>query len=601
MSSPTSYLPITFQPGILRDVTEYAAENRWYSMDKVRFRQGFPQTIGGWQPFTGDTFLGIARNGKIWTKLTGEVYLGLGTHNHLYIWDKGTFSDITPIQSSASVNNNLNFTSGATSVVVSINSHNRSAGDYFIIDNTASIIAVNASISGEYLISSIIDTNTFAITTSVTAAATSAATGGAVQYRFPLPSGLQSNIESFGWGRSGYGSGGYGTSASAGVTQNLRLWSLSPFGEDLLSNPKGGGLYLWDATNGLTTRSVIVTAAPSIIDMSFVAPELRQVIALGTTDVSSGVYDPLLIRWSASENYNDWGVSAGNDGGFYRLDKGTEIRSFVQSRNETLIWTDAAIYSQKYVAGNDIYSFTKLGENVSPMGKESVVDIGGVVLWMGHRGFYKYDGQITQLNCTLQRDVFAYDGAFSVDHSQEQKAYCGLNTQYSEVIWLYQALDSTNNEINRYVLYNYNDDTWAYGTLGRTVWIDSGIFENPLATGDDGYLYYHELGLTAGNETLESYIESAPFDIGDGVNMLEINRIIPDFTLTGGAEITLTTRLMPNGEEFTKGPYAITSTTDKIDLFTRGRQGKIRIGTSAPNSFWRLGKVRLGIKENGRR
>lgn len=602
MSSATKFLPIEFQPGIRRDTTEYAAEGRWYSGDKIRFRDGFPQTIGGWQPFTGGSFLGFTRAVTQWSKLTGESYVGFGTNSHLYIWDKGSFKNVTPVDASVSLNNNLSTINGATSVIVSVNGHGRSSGDYITILNTDVIPAFGTSLSGEYSISSIIDVNTFVITVSTTAAATSTGTGGGVNAVLPLASGLQSNIESFGWGRGGWGSGGWSEGVSSGgVIQELRTWSLSPWGEDLLANPKGGRIYQWDATTGLDVRATLVTASPSVVDYSFVASELRQVVALGTTDVSSGSYDPLLVRWCASENYNDWSVSAANDGGFYRLEGGTEIKGYVQSRNETLIWTDSVMYSMKYIGGDDVYSFSKLGENVSPCGPKSIIDVGGVVYWMSHRGFYRYDGQVNQLPCTLQRDVFSYDGQFSLDHTQEQKTYCGVNTAFSEVWWLYQGIDSTNSEINRYIVYNFREDTWVYGTLARSAWLDSGALETPLGFGTDGVLYYHELGLAAGNNILESYLKSAPFDVVDGDEMLLINRIVPDFTLTNQAYLTIETKPFPNGPVTQKGPFTITPTTEKIDMYARGRQATITVGSSAPDTFWRLGKVRLGVKTNGRR
>lgn len=602
MTDEVKYLPIEFKPGISRDLTEYASENSWYSMDKVRFRKGYPQSIGGWQKITPNYFKGIARRNIEWSLLNGTDLLGLGTHSHVYIWQGGVFNNITPVSVSASTTNILNTTAGAVSVVVSIPSHGRSVGDYYYVISQQTTVGGNVYLSGyDYEITTVNGTNSFTIETSTTAAATSTAAGGSLNYLLQIQTGYQENNVAFGWGRSSWSSGAYGTAVSSGIIRKMRLWSMNNWGEDLLFNYKGGSLYLWDATNGLGTRGTIVTAAPSIIDYSFIAQPARHCVAIGTTDVSSGVYDPLLIRWSDSENYNDWGVSAANQGGFYRLQGGSEVLGVRQSRTEAIIWTDAGVHRMAYTGSNDVFSFDQLGEQVHCVGPTATVDLGGVLYWMGDQGFFSYDGQIKQLPCTIQKDIFDYDGEFQIDLTQKEKVFAGTNTTFGEIIWFYQSVFSTTSEVDRYVIYNYLENLWYYGTLDRTTWLDVGINGAVLATGTDGFIYTHELGLTADNAPLDSYIESAPFDLGDGDKMLFVDRIVPDFQLTGSLGVTFTTRKYPNAPEEIKGPYIVEPTTTKIDLRTRGRQAKIRIGTSAVGSAWKLGKLRVRVKEDGGR
>lgn len=606
MSSEGKYLPIAFNPGIFRDPTEYAAEGYWYSMDKVRFRKGLPESLGGWQKIQPNTFKGTVRQIVTWSTLVGEKYVGLATNSHVYIWYNGTFNNITPVDSAVITSNDiLDTVSGATSVTVHYPSHNRLVGDY------TRIWAQGVSAGGtvffddglvDYKITSVPTADTFVVDSGVTATATSVSAGGNLWTQFSIHTGLQSNTFTGGWGRGTWGSDGWGEAGSGLVAQDLRLWSMDNWGEDLLLNYKGGPLYHWSAAWGLTNIAEVVTAAPSVIDYSFVSFPARHTVAVGCDAYGTGEYDPMMIRWSESEDFSAWGVSGAGTAGFYRIPSGSEIIGLKESKSETAIFTDESVWSMKYTGVSPYwFSFDKLGSNCAPVSPMCIQDIGGNMFWMGNSSFYTYNGAINPLVCTLQKDIFSYDGEFAIDLTQKEKTFCGINEQFNELIWFYQSINSTTGEIDRYVIYNYLENLWYYGSFDRTVWLDTGLKNNVLAAGTDGYLYYHELGLTANNAPLDSYIESAPFDIGDGDTVQFIDRIVPDFRLTGTVGITLTMKKYPGSdEEEVKGPYYVDSTSQKVDIRARGRQAKIRVGTSVGGSSWQLGKVRLRVRETGK-
>jgi hypothetical protein len=271
-----------------------------------------------------------------------------------------------------------------------------------------------------------------------------------------------------------------------------------------------------------------------------------------------------------------------------------------EAKAETMIWTDDAIWSMKYVGEPYWFGFDKLAGNCQLLSPMASTDVGGTVFWMGHGNFFKYDGTVTPLQCTLQKDVFTVDGLYAVDMRQREKTFCGTNDAHGEVIWLYQSVASTTGEVDRYVIYNYVEDIWYWGSIERTTWLDVSIVDSTLATGTDGYVYSHELGLTADNAPLDSFIESAPFDLEDGDKLLFVDRIVPDFSLTGSVAISFTTREYPNAPEVVKGPYIVEPSTRKIDIRARGRQAKMRVEENETGSAWKLGKNRIRIRDNGK-
>ena len=603
MSSESKYLPITLNPGINRDSTSYGSEGTWYEMDKVRFRNGYPQCIGGWQENTPNTFKGIARSLTDWSNLIGEPLLALGTHNHLYILKNDVFNDITPVSVSSSLTNNLSTSVGSTYVTVSIDSHGREVGDFVYVISQATTVGGNINLSGEYELTEVVDDNSFVVDTSTTAAATSLAAGGSLNFVFPIQSGYQSNNEGFGYGAGGYGEGAWSEPSSVGLIRSLRYWSTDNWGEDLLASPSGGAVYYWDNTNGVGVRSFLVSAAPS--ENSFISIDMpsRQVVSFGTVEADTSVFNPMLIRWSSSEDYTDWVPTDTNTAGDYPLQDGSKIVGRQQTKVETLVWTDKSLWAMKYIGGNDVYSFERLGLDCGLLGPLATIDIGGAVFWMGVNGFWRYDGQISPLKCTLLKDLFNEDGAFAINLFQREKTICGHNSQFKEIIWFYQSVNSITDDCDSYVIYNYSEDVWYYGTLDRSCWLDIGIFNHPLALASDGSgkAYEHELGLSGNNMPFSSFISSAEFDIDDGDELMFVDRIVPDFNLTGSLQVTMNFRNYPNGPVTTKGPYTFSSIDKEYaDIRARGRQMSLKISSNADGSSWQLGKTRLRVRTNGR-
>lgn len=602
MSSESKYIPITFAPGVNRDTTPYGSEGTWYETDKVRWRNGFPQTIGGWQKESINEFKGVARTLTPWSTRQGDVLLALGTNSHLYIEKGGAFNDITPVSASTSSTDNLTVTSGETSVVVYDSTHGRLAGDYVVIESDTTL-GGSILLEGEssFEISRVVDDNVYIINPGVTAASSETSGGGSVVIDYVISTGNQSRMPVFGYGVDGYGEGGYSEPGTTGALTPLRIWSIKPWGEDLLVSPNGRGLYLWDATDGVFTRATLVSTAPSVMDYMSIDMVSRQVVAYGTVTEVGSVYDPMLIRWSSSEDYTDWETLDTNTAGEFVLQDGSKITGIQSTKNETLIWTDKALISQSYIGTPDIYSFTQLGLGCGLIGRNASIDIGGIVFWMGFNGIWSYDGSVKPIPCTLQKDIFDYNGAFAVDRDQADKVFCGHNSQFKEVIWLYQSVNSTSGDCDRYVIYNYAEDIWYYGTLDRSAWLDLGLLSNPIACGTDNSLYLHELGLSNNNEPFDSSLVSAAFDIGEGDEVLYVDRIVPDFEIVGSVDVTLSFKNFPSSSEIEKGPYTFTSNTAYKDIRGRGRQMKLVIEAEAGrNSSWLLGKMRLRTKTNGR-
>jgi len=600
MSSDSKFIPLELKPGISRDTTSYGSEGSWYQMDKVRFKQGLPQSIGGWQKGSPNTFDGVARYTTNWTTLdTYHTYVGLGTHAKMYIVEGGVFNDITPVSSSVSVSNALSVVTGETSVVVSLSAHDRVAGDYISL-LAATTIGGSVLLNGSYLVTSVVDANSFIVDSEQVATATSTNAGGTVTGLIPIHSGYQSNNIVYGYGRSTYGSGPYGMAAPMGLVRKLRKWSGDNWGEDLVFNYKGGPVYVWDASGGTGVRATQITQAPAVNDFINVTYPTRHLMTFGTVDIATSTYDPMLVRWSADEDYTTWTPSGINTAGDYRLQDGSRIVGIQETKAETLAWTDTALYNIKYTGEPYYFSFDVLGKNCGLLSQQATIDVGGTIYWMGLKGFFSYNGQVQTIACPITKDLFEDTGAFNIDKFQKEKIFAGHNSLYREVIWFYQSVNSTTNDCDAYVIFNYDENVFYYGTLNRSCWLDVGLLNNPVGFGTDGFMYTHELGLDADNDALESYIESAEFDMANGEEIVFADRLVPDFRMLGQAAITLKFRKYPNGPVEEKGPYLIEPSTEKVDIRGRGRQLSIKIEADSAGSFWQLGKMRLRTRTNGR-
>ena len=629
---------LMFRPGANREATRYAAETigfstlpggdtvgSWYETDKVRFRSGSAEKIGGWRRISANKFLGVCRSLFNWTTLAGSNLLGLGTNIKFYIEDGGTYHDVTPLRLTATITEPFIATAGSTTLTVTHVAHKARTGDYVTFKGATSLggSVTDTVLNREYTLT-VLTPDTYTVTLTEPATALDTGTGGTVTAEYQLNTGLAVNSPAFGWGAGGWGTGGWGTRVS---TDKLRSWNQYNFGEDLLIGYEGSPIYLWDATNGYDTRAVALYDLPGASDAPITHKALvvsdvsRFVIAFGCNELGQNTPDPLLIRWSEQESAVDWTHSATNQAGGIRLSQGSTIVAATQSRQEILVWTDAALYAMQYVGPPAVWSTQLLGANTSIVSTKSVAVASGVAYWMGVDKFYKYDGRVQTLRCDLRQHVFG-----DLNHSQIQQVFCGTNEGFNEVWWFYPSAGST--QVDKYVVYNYAEDIWYYGTMGRTAWIDSGLRQTPEAATYSGVIVSHETGVDD-NETevtkpIRAYVASTEFDIDDGHNFGFVWRLLPDITfrgseMPGGQNPNVTFTLTPlrnSGSGYTNpGSVAgsdnaqvqrsavvpVEEFTGQVNIRVRGRQLTLKVESNQIGCTWQLGAPRIDIRPDGRR
>ena len=606
---------LTLRPGVNRENTRYTNESGWYECDKVRFRQGTPEKIGGWVRISASVFLGVCRSLWNWVTLQGDNLIGLGTHLKFYIERGGQYYDITPLRSTVTLGADPFTGNGTTTVTVTAASHGGVTGDFVTFSGVTGTYA--SLLNAEFQIT-VTGTNTYTITTSSVVAA--GATGGsAVVAAYQINVGPDIEVPLTGWGAGTWGTGPWGIGTASTTRTSIRLWSQANFGEDLIFGPRKGGIYYWDATTGLSVRGVLLSSlsgasdVPTIQNDIFVSDISRFVFAMGCNDYGSSVIDPMLIRWSDQEDAVNWTPSATNQAGSLRLSHGSEIVAAVQARQEIVVFTDSSIYSLQYLDAPIFWGAQLLGDNISIVGPNAAVIASGVVYWMGVDKFYAYDGRVQTLNCDLRRYVFS-----DFNQAQAQQVFAGTNEGFNEVWWFYPSAGSTT--IGKYVVYNYVEKIWYYGTLGRTAWLDSGLRDYPMGATYNQNLVNHEQGLddneTGTTTAINAYISSSEFDIGDGHNFGFVWRILPDLTFENSTANTPTVNMtlyglynsgsgsVDNaGQPVVRGStYVITEEfTGQIYTRVRGRQMIFKIDSNTLGTTWQLGAPRIDIRPDGRR
>lgn len=611
---------LLLKAGINRENTRYTSENGWYDCDKIRFRQGTPEKIGGWEKISLSTFQGVCRSLWSWVTLGGVALVGVGTNLKFYISRGGDYYDITPIASSRTLGSNPFSTQAGSPIVTVTDSVTQfNDGDFVTFSGAAAVGGI--TVSGEYDLVSLTGT-TYTINVGVNATSTAVGGGAAVVAAYQIPVGAAVELPVTGWGAGTWGSGVWGVGGTS--TQGIRLWSQSNFGEDLLFNYRGGGLYVWDVTSGVSSRGTLVANSPGASDVPvavnsiIVSDVSRFVFAMGCNDYGLSVIDPLLIRWSDQESIVDWTPSPTNQAGSVRVSHGSKIITSLQARQELLVWTDSSLYSLQYVGAPIVWSTTLMGDNISIASPNAVAYASGVAYWMGTDKFYKYDGRLQTLRCDLRQYIYK-----DINKEQYQQICCGTNEGFNEVWWFYCSADSTVN--NKYVIYNYLDDIWYYGTLGRTAWNDSSLNEGPIAATYNNNLVIHEIGNDDGsgsnNDPITAYITSAEFDLDDGHNFSFVWRVLPDITFRGSnaesPQVTMYLYPLKNsGSGYTDptstgGVNSSTVTRTAVlpieeytgQIFTRvrGRQLAMKIESTAPGVAWQLGSPRLDLRPDGRR
>lgn len=648
---------LKFKPGISRDNTSLANEGGWFECDKIRFRSGYPEKIGGWvldtgvpptsdiQPPTG-AFWGVCRSIWNWVTLNGSNLVSLGTNLKLYLQDSvnGAQNDITPFRRTATLSSNaFTTTNTSTTVVVNDTAHGAQTGDFVVISGVAS--AVNgipaASLNKEFQVT-YITANTYSIV--VDTAATSSGTTGACTASYEITTGAETYVTASGWGAGGWGgvttgftSTGWGQSAATGVGIDLRLWSQINYGEYLMCNPRGGAIYMWvpSASSSTYPRAQILSSTntntqdgvaywttdiycPSVCNIVHVSDSSRFVIAFGCNDYTSSDLNPLLVRWSDQEDYSVWDPDITTQAGSFTLSAGSEIVAIKPQRQEILVFTDAAVYSMQYLGPPYVWSFQQMGSNISIISQNAVATASNVTFWMGVDKFYMYDGRVQTLPCTLRQHVFN-----NINIEQSAQVIAGTNEGFNEIWWFYCSGTST--QINSYIVFNYAENVWYYGTMARTAWLDSPIRHYPMAAGYNGQLFYHENGVDDGStnppSAIESYIQSSDFDIGDGHNYGFVSRIIPDVNFDGSTsaapQVTFTTRPRQNpgapygtsanptvtsANNYTgQREYTVQEFTEIVYVRVRGRQMAFKVSSSEVGTAWQLGDSRIDLRPDGRR
>ena len=602
-------LKLDFAPGFHRESTQYAEQGKWYDGNRVRYRAGKPENIGGWNFKVSNSFIGTSRDLIAWTDNNTLKRASFATESKLYTYFGGVNYDITPIVSTVTVTNKLTTASGSMKVICST-TNNLSTGDFVEFTSMAATIGGNIYFtSGSDFAVSVVDSASFEILTSTTAAATSATTGG-VTLHFLLPTGTEDQVAGLGWSAGFYGQDGYGEAKSSSEIEILsRQWKLDNWGEDLVAGLRKGKVYYWETSTGTGARAIEVSAAPSSSNSLIVSQEDRHLICLGTNEQASGNFNPLLVRWSNQENFNNWTPSVSSTSGEVILGSGNRIVTAARSRNNIVILTDNSAHTMQFTGPPFTFGFNEIGTNCGAAGAHAAVDFDGRVYWMGSSNFYVFDGTVKNLPSTVRRYVFD-----SINLDQADKIYAAVNSEFKEVTWLYPSASAT--ECDRYVTFNPNENYWVYGSTHFTTFEDRGVFDNTITNGVEtssslSYLYDNEPeGVYTGNgSALESYVESGDFDMAEGNQIMFIDKMVPDFTLeneTSGTEgqinLQMSTKSYPNSSDTSlKGPFTITPTTTKISMRARGRQAKVRVATSTAGTRWRYGTIRLDIGEDGMR
>jgi len=627
---------LQFKPGVNREVTAYTNEGGWFDIDYVRFQKGFPEKIGGWQKRGSDNYLGTARALHPWVTLDRDQFMGVGTNLKYYIDRGGEYNDITPLRvTTAAGDVTFAATNGSSALVITDSGHGAVAGDFVTFTGAASLggTITAAVLNQEYQISLVENANSYQITARtagslindpivpVLANGSDTGNGGSsVVGAYQINTGLDIVVRASGWGAGTWSRGTWGSASTSPIVSNtLRLWSNDNFGEDLLINVRDGGIYYWDATAGLGARAVDITtlstlpSIPTVAKQVLVSDRDRHVIAFGCdTEANPGVQDPLTIRFSSQESITDWSTTATNTAGELQLGSGSEIVRAIETRQQVLVMTDTTLYAMQYLGPPFTFGVTAISENITIAGPNAVIAVDDNVFWMGLSEFYVYSGAVQRLPCTVRDYVFS-----DLNEGQLEKINVGLNTEHSEIWWFYPSASSE--EVDKYVIYNYLEQVWYYGTFARTAWIDRGIFDFPIAANSDGFLYEHELGFDDGTTSpasaIDAYIQSSPIDIGDGEQFMFIRKMIPDVDFKNSTaaipetNITIDVKNAPDGtysssqtDAFVKTQAAaVDNRTEQLYFRLRGRQMRFKIGSDETEVTWRLGSPRVDIRPDGRR
>ena len=631
---------LQFRPGINKESTSYSNEGGWFDCDKVRFRAGFPEKIGGWAKKTPNSHLGVTRALHPWQTISLANYMGVGTNVKYYVLYGGAYYDVTPLRATTSAGDvTFAATNGSSIITVTETAHGAIVGDFVTFSGAATLggLVTAEVLNQEYQVETVPSANTFTIIArevnpvsritvngiytpvAVTANASDSGNGGGSTVgAYQLNIGLNTSITGDGWNAGTWGRGTWNSATTPTVESVLRLWTHDNFGEDIIINIYNGGLYYYDSSAGLTNRAIVLSlvsgavSPPSVATKVLVSDVDLHVIAFGCdSEDDPGTQDPLLIRFSDQRNALDWKATVDNTAGDLKISSGSKIITAIETKREILVFTDTSIYSMQFIGPPDTFGITIVSEGISIRSPNSAVAIEDNVFWMGNNEFYVYNGAVQKVPCTLRDFVFS-----DFNTLQSEKVFAGVNSSFSEVWWFYPS--SSSNEIDKYVIYNYQQQIWYFGSLNRTAWLDRGVNELPTAASPDYYLYNHETGDDDGSTdpvtAITAHIESSQMDIGEGDQFSFINRIIPDLTFRNSdigkkATLSLKARNFPGGNYLQSDSTDISKTaTVPVEQFTndafirlRGRSFALRVESTETGISWRLGSPRVDIRPDGRR
>jgi len=614
----TNFTP---KPGINKEVTDYTGQGQWVDSDNVRFFQGLPQKIKGWEKFVSTTIVGVVRDQHAWLSLDGTRYDAFGTDRKLYIYSEGVVTDITPIrQTNTGATSVFTTTNGSSNVTVSIASHGAQLGDFVTLSSTGSLDTANTSFTAstfdkEFEVLGIANANAFYIDVGSNEANAGITANGVTTAAFQIGIGPEFSVPAYGYGTDAYGLGGWGeASSSSNVTLSARQWSLDNYGEDLIATVLNGGTYIWDTSVGIGTRATAVTNAPTTSRLSLISTPDRHLLIMGTENTigTPGSQDDLLIRFSDQEDINTYQPTAENTAGSLRIADGSKIVAAERSRGQILVWTDTSLHSLQYIGPPFTFGLRQLGQNCGIIGQHGAVDLNGISYWMSQDSFYLFDGSVKKLPCTVEQYVFS-----NLNQAASENTFTGHNGEFNEILWFYARTGS--DQINAVVAYNYTEGTWWTGSLARTSWIDREVYDNPIATYYDktaiannetiggltngaSTLYLQEAGNDADGSAMTAYLKSGDVQIAQGDEFAFVSRLIPDVQNQSGVlNLDFEFSRYPNDTTPVSKSTSFTSTTNKVDLRGRGRSFTANLVSNTTGTAWRLGTLRFEVQPDGRR
>jgi|TARA_A100001015_G_scaffold300640_1_gene386366 hypothetical protein len=621
-STDSKLTKLNFLPGFHKESTQYAEEGKWFEGNRIRFREGKPENIRGYAKHNTNNIEGIARDILTWSDNDTRKHIIVGTNKEVIVEKDAVLYDVTPIVSVVSASNIFTTTNGSIEVVTSITNHGRSAGDSFIIEGSDAVGGITLVTLAPYTVTSVTNINKFIFNANTTATGTATGGGTAVSVAYLLKNELADSIQGLGYGADIYNAGTSTTGVRAwndaatasGITFQGSQWSFDNWGEDVLGLRRGGNIYYYDAdvsispermkpvTSATNAPHVTATSAPTQSNFILVSPNDRHAICFATNEFGTGDFNSMLVRWSDQEDFTNWTPAINTTSGETALADGTEIIGAVRTRSAILIWTDNALYSMSFIGGRFVFSFNQLGTNCGLIAPHAAIDYDGVSYWMGDNNFYAYDGRVQNLPCTVRRHLFE-----NFNNTNKDKVYAGINSEFKEIIWLYPKSGST--EPNAYIIYNTEEKTWVFGDSFYTTFKDRTVYENTITTGKvsatgDTFLWDNEPEdvYTGDGTALSSFLESSSFDVGEGDDLMFLNRIIPDYKFDSGQDIEIFVKVkeFPSDNFKIKGPFTINANTKKVDFRARGRQASVKVsGTN--DGGWRWGSVRLALQPDGKR